>query len=143
MAWLKDALQMAIELEQSTLPLYLASMFSLEVQNYTTYNLIRSVVMEEMVHMAIVCNILAAIGGTPSIKALSPPSPGKGLPGGAEPDLEVVLAQLSKRQLKNFMRLEVPKFLLPAEFAKEQYPTIATLYSAIVEAIDGNADAIK
>ena len=60
-----------------------------------------------MVHMAIASNTLAAIGGTPRIKDLNPPSPGKGLPGGAEPDLEVVLAQLSKHQLKNFMRLEM------------------------------------
>ena len=42
-------LQSAVALEHATLPLYLSAMFSLEVQNYTTYNLIRSVVMEEMV----------------------------------------------------------------------------------------------
>ena len=51
--WIKSSLQSAIELEYSTLPLYLSSMFSLEVQNYTAYNTIRSVVMEEMVHMAL------------------------------------------------------------------------------------------
>jgi hypothetical protein len=143
MEWLKGALQTAVELEHSTLPLYLAAMFSLEVQNYTNYNLIRSVVMEEMVHMAIASNILAALGGTPRIKDLKPASPGKGLPGGAEPDLEVVLAQLSRRQLKNFMRLEIPKFLLPAEYEDEQYSTISSLYDAIAETIEDNADAVK
>ncbi|WP_212567109.1 ferritin-like domain-containing protein, partial [Pseudomonas aeruginosa] len=54
--WIKHALQTAIELEYSTLPLYLSAMFSLEVQNYTAYNAIRSIAMEEMVHMAIAAN---------------------------------------------------------------------------------------
>src|SRR4051812_36523354 len=63
--WLRAALQTAIALEQSTLPLYLSAMWSLRVQSYTAYNLIRTVVMEEMVHMAIACNLLAAIGGRP------------------------------------------------------------------------------
>ncbi len=143
MDWLKSALQTAIELEQSTLPLYLAAMFSLEVQNYTNYNLLRSVVMEEMVHMAIASNMLAAIGGTPRIKDLRPGFPGMGLPGGAEPDFEGVLARLSKRQLRNFMRLELPAFLLPAKFKDEKYPTISTLYAAVAEAIDHNADAVR
>jgi hypothetical protein len=56
LAWIKANLQTAIELEFSTLPLYLSAMFSLEVQNYTAYNLIRSVAMEEMVHIAIAAN---------------------------------------------------------------------------------------
>jgi hypothetical protein len=63
MNWLKSALLSAIEMEHAALPLYLAAMFSLEVQNYTTYNLLRSVLMEEMVHMVIACNSLAALSG--------------------------------------------------------------------------------
>jgi hypothetical protein len=141
--WIKDVLQSAVELEHATLPLYLSTMFSLEVQNYTTYNLIRSVVMEEMVHMAISCNILSALGGKPSIKNLSPQLPGKGLPGGAEPDLEVVLARLSIPQLKNFMRLESPTYLLPEEFKKEEYPSIGTIYGGLKEAITQNADEVR
>ena len=143
MDWIKSALQAAIELEHSTLPLYLSSMFSLQVQNYTSYNIIRSVVMEEMVHMAIACNILAAIGGTPQIKSLNPGFPGKGLPGGAESDLEAVVAQLSTKQLKNFMRIEMPFFLLPDEYKDEKYPTIGALYNAVKSAIEANADAVR
>jgi len=137
--WIKSALQNAIELEHATLPLYLAAMFSLEVQSYTTYNLIRSVAMEEMVHMAIACNVLAALGGSPAIKRLAPEYPAKGLPGGAEPDLQVVLARLSPWQVKNFMRLECPAFLLDDSFKKEQYPTISALYGAIRDAIRKNS----
>lgn len=143
MDWLKQAMQAAIELEHSTLPLYLAAMYSLWVQNYTTYNLVRSIAMEEMVHMAIACNILSAIGGTPRIKDLDAGFPRQGLPGNAEPDLRVGLAKMSKRQLQNFMRLEVPLFLLPDEYKDETYPTIGNLYSAIRDAIQGNADQVR
>jgi hypothetical protein len=143
MAWLQQALQSAIALEHATLPLYLSAMFSLQVQGYTVYNLIRSVVMEEMVHMAIACNLLAAIGGKPQIGTLNPKFPATGLPGGAEPDLHVVLARLSKTQVQNFMRLEAPAFLLDPKFKDETYPTIANLYGAIREAIAGNADAVR
>ena len=93
-AWLRQALQSAIALEHSTLPLYTAAMLSLEVQNYPTYNTIRSVLMEEMVHMATAANMLAAIGGTPDIKRLDPRYPRQGLPGGVEPDLVRLHAQL-------------------------------------------------
>lgn len=86
--WIKLALQSAVELECSTLPLYLSALFSLEVQNYTAYNVIRSVAMEEMVHLAIAANMLAALGGTPHLKDLKLSYPTKGLPGGTEPDLQ-------------------------------------------------------
>jgi hypothetical protein len=143
LAWLLSALQSAVALEHATLPLYLSAMFSLQVQGYTVYNLLRSVAMEEMVHMAIACNILGALGGTPQIKALDPKFPSNGLPGGAEPDLHVVLAKVSKKQIQNFMRLEVPAFLLDPKYKKETYPTIANLYSAIRGAIESNADACR
>ena len=60
---LKHALQNAIELEHSTLPLYMFAMYSIKIQNYTAYNLIRSIVMEEMIHMALAANMLSALGG--------------------------------------------------------------------------------
>jgi hypothetical protein len=143
LAWLREALQSAIALEHSTLPLYLSAMFSLEVQNYPSYNAIRSVAMEEMVHMAIAANLLAAIGGSPRIRDLDPGYPCHGLPGGAEPDLYAGLAQLSRRQLRNFTRLEAPRFLLPDAVRKEGYPTIGALYRAIRQAVKENAEAVR
>jgi hypothetical protein len=141
--WLRRALQTAIQLEHATLPLYTAAMLSLEVQNYTTYNAIRSVLMEEMVHMAIAANMLAAIGGKPRIAGLDPHYPHRGLPGGAEPDLELVLAPLSRRQLDSFMRLESPQFLLGKQYSNERYPTIGRFYQAIGAAIKGNAAQVR
>jgi hypothetical protein len=143
LTWLKGMLQTAIALEASTLPPYLAAMFSLEVQNYTAYNLIRSVVMEEMVHMAIASNTLAAVGGTPQIKSLPLRYPTHGLPGGSEPDLHIGLTQLSRPQLANFMRIERPVFLLDDVTRDETYPTIGEVYEQIREGIRSNADAVR
>ena len=140
--WLKQALQIAIELEHATLPIYLAAMYSLWVQNYTAYNLIRSIAMEEMVHMAIACNILAALGGSPRIKDLCLSSRAMDCPG-VPTDLYVGLAKVSPPQLKNFLRIEMPTTLLPAEFKTETYPTISKLYDAIREAIEANADEVR
>ena len=142
LAWIKRTLQYAIALEHATLPYYLSATYSLEVQNYTAYNLLRSVAMEEMVHMAIACNILAALGGRPAIKTLAPAYPSKGLPGGAEPDLTVWLAPLSKPLLLDFMRLEAPLSLLDPAFQQEDYPTIARLYDAILDAVRANREQI-
>lgn len=93
--------------------------------------------------MAIACNVLAAIGGTPRIAGLDPGFPSHGLPGGAEPDLTARLAQLSPRQLESFMRIELPTFLAPPELLDEQYPTIAKLYDAIRGAIAANPDELR
>lgn len=142
LSWIKKQLQTAIELEYSTLPLYLSAMFSLEVQNYSAYNIIRSVAMEEMVHMAIAANLLAAIGGTPAIKNINIVYPTHGLPGGAEPDLFAGLAQFSKNQLKNFMRIERPQFLIDQLQRSETYPTIGTFYQEIKDAMKANRDDV-
>lgn len=63
-AWL----QTAIELEHSTIPPYLAGMFTItEDNNPDSYFLIRSVVMEEMLHMTLASNVLNAVGGHPYV----------------------------------------------------------------------------
>ena len=141
--WIKQKLQSAIELEYATLPIYLSAMFSLEVQNYVAYNTIRSVAMEEMVHMAIACNMLAALGGSPQLARLQIDYPVRGLPGGAEPDLQVGLAPYSKNQLKNFLRIETPQSLLGDQGRHETYPTIAALYQSIRTAIRDSAEAVR
>jgi hypothetical protein len=96
-----------------------------------------------MIHMAIACNMLAAIGGRPQIATLHHGFPSQGLPGGVEPDLRARLARLSPAQLEVFMRIEVPDFLLSPEHQDESYPTIGDLYDAIGLAIDENADDVR
>lgn len=133
---LKHALQNAIELEHSTIPLYAFAMYSIRTQTYAAYKLIRSIVMEEMIHMGLAANILTAIGGVPQIRDLRPAYPSQGLPGGAEPDVHARLARLSNKQVRNFMRVEAPDFLManyltPDQLANEEFPTIGGFYEAI------------
>ena len=137
---IKAALQSAMELEQSTLPLYSFAMYSMRTQNYTAYNLMRSIIMEEMIHMAVAANMLAALGGTPRIRDLDPGYPTNGLPGGAEPDVHARLSPLSRKQIRNFMRVEVPDFLLSNfltadQMAQEEFPTIGRFYNTVKNAL--------
>lgn len=85
--WIRGALQTAIAIEHATMPLYSAAMYSLEVQNYPAYNTLRSVLMEEMLHMAAACNALAALGGSPRLATLDPGAILDGLPGSIAPTL--------------------------------------------------------
>lgn len=147
-SWIRGALQTALALEHATMPLYCAAMYSLEVQNYPSYNTIRSVLMEEMVHMAVVANMVAALGGRPAIRSLNPPyASSAGLPGGVAPDLRPRLAKLSNASLTDFMRLEAPGFLLNARQRAADYPTIGAYYDALRVAVRRNrrgvADAFR
>src|ERR1700710_251982 len=77
------ALQRAIELEHATLPTYLYSYYSLGTSNPAIQRLMLSIILEAMLHFALACNILNAIGGSPAIDKPNfiPRFPGK-LPGG-------------------------------------------------------------
>lgn len=142
-SWIRGALQTAVALEHSTMPLYCAAMYSLEVQNYPSYNTIRSVLMEEMLHMAAACNMLAALGGSPRIRQLDPGFPSAGLPGKVAPDLTAVLAPLSPAQLETFMRIEAPESMLAPELRDPAYATIGGFYQVVRQAIVDNADAVR
>ncbi|MBE9211043.1 hypothetical protein IQ244_32075 [Nostoc sp. LEGE 06077] len=84
MDWLKSSLNAAIELELATLPPYLCAWWSIKDLGASAAGLIRSILMEEMLHMGLVANMLTTIGGTPRISTVLPsyPSP---LPGGVIP----------------------------------------------------------
>src|SRR5579864_6264652 len=115
---LHRALQHAIELAHSTIPPYLYALYSLDpVRNATIYSLILSIVLEEMLHMSLACNILNAIGGSPVIDhpQFIPQYPGP-LPGAVESQLIVPLARFSLDLVKNvFMVIEEPE--TPLSFA--------------------------
>ncbi|MEV0179800.1 ferritin-like protein [Streptomyces sp. NPDC050625] len=64
---LKAALQLAIGLELSTIPVYLTALYSIKDGcNTDAAQTIRSVVMEEMLHMTLAANVLNALGQVPS-----------------------------------------------------------------------------
>lgn len=139
---LKRALQNAIELEHSTIPPYLYALYSIKPRlNLETMWLIKSVVLQEMLHMALDCNILNAIGGRPRIDdpCFVPKYPGP-LPGGVESNLIVPLAPLSKQLVKDvFMVIEEPEdpfhFPITRSFlqAVTKQETIGEFYAGIVE----------
>jgi hypothetical protein len=111
---LRTALQNAIELEHATIPTYLYAMFSINPSNTTNssiHDLIFSIVIEEMLHMGLACNILNAIGGSPAIDTpgFIPTYPGP-LPGSVEEGLIVPLAPFSYDLVQNvFMVIEEPE----------------------------------
>jgi len=109
---LRNAVQSAIVLEHATIPPYLTAMFSLtNTGNDKIAGLIHSVVIEEMLHLTIACNLLNAIGGSPVLNQSDfvPKYPGP-LPGGVESGLIVPIAKFSKDLVKNvFMVIEQPE----------------------------------
>ena len=108
---LKKNLQDAVTLEFSTIPPYLTAMYSLkDGYNTEVYDVIRSVVMQEMLHMAQAANILIALGGRPIIddKDHVPKYPGH-LPAGVLPGLDVSLQKASPKHIYEvFMMIEYP-----------------------------------
>lgn len=112
---LRLALQTAVELEHATIPVYLTALYSLKDGcNTEIAGLIRSVVVEEMLHMAIAANLLLAVGGQPRMNDPSfvPRYPGP-LPGGLRSGLTVRLRRCSLEQIRDvFMAIEQPEELL-------------------------------
>lgn len=108
--WLKSALQTAIRLEFSTIPPYLMALWSIKDQGSPVALAIRGVVQEEMLHMALACNMLVAIGGTPPIAhpLFVPRYPGP-LPGDVHHGLRVGLSGLTRDAVKAFMTIERPE----------------------------------
>jgi hypothetical protein len=128
-----DALQLAIELEHSTIPLYLYALYSLAPgKNEEISEIIQSVVVEEMLHMTLASNILNAIGGSPVIDSpgFIPHYPGP-LPGGVESQLRVHLAPFSMQQIEAFLTIEEPEHPLSNSKAPPDGVTIGEYYGAI------------
>ena len=67
MAYVHKILQETIEVEHSTIPLYLTSLFSIVNSSNFAGATLHSVVIEEMLHMTTACNMLNAMGGAPAI----------------------------------------------------------------------------
>ena len=109
---LLTVLQQALLLEQAVIPPYCAALFSIKPGfNNEIRQLLRGVLLEEMQHMAQVCNIINALGGTPVIgrPGAVPTYPGR-LPGPVLPDLNVRLRKLSPQHVKDiFMTIEMPE----------------------------------
>ena len=106
-------LQTAIELELATIPPYLTALLSISpTTNRGAAEAIRSVLMEEMLHMALVANVASSIGGGVRLDRRSLPSYPLTLnfKGQVFKDrsFAVDLAPLSQAAVEVFMRIEEP-----------------------------------
>jgi hypothetical protein len=145
-------LQLALQVELATIPIYLFAYYSLQRNNasgveidhkqaYTNKaaGVIMSVAVEEMLHMSLVANLIYAMGGTPQLYGNAPkaypttlpghkPTGPKG-PGGGTSEL-IPLAGFSFEQLWNFLKIEYPE-LRNAMPQDANWETIGQLYSYV------------
>ncbi|RTQ49696.1 hypothetical protein EJV47_12850 [Hymenobacter gummosus] len=112
---LHDELQKAIELEFSTIPPYLTAMYSIKPgTNQAAYDVIRSVVMEEMLHLTLAANVLNAIGGRPALNVaeLLPEYPIKLK--FTDRQFPIGLLKFSPEAVDTFLKIEMPARLIPS-----------------------------
>jgi hypothetical protein len=107
-------LQTAFELELATIPAYMVALLSMKLAaNRYAANLIRSVLLEEMLHVALVANVMNAVGGSLRIGPKTIPSyplwmnfEGQGF---ADRDFPVNLAAFSPGNVETFRKIEEPR----------------------------------
>jgi hypothetical protein len=148
---LRTALQNAIRLEHSTIPPYLTARATLKGSSPSVNfakRVIKDIVVEEMLHMTLACNILNAIGGHPVIadENFVPRYPHE-LPMGIAGDLVVHLRRYSKALIEDtFMKIEEPEHIIdiptipPPLAAMAEPMTIGQFYAGISDRITGHAE---
>ena len=133
---LQAHLQTALELEHATIPPYFTAWLSIkEGTNVEAAHVIRSVMLEEMLHLTLAANLLNAVRGTPRLtrKGFVPRYPAR-LPHSGE-TFEVSIEPFSRSAIQTFLRIEKPE----ARGARPQpghYKTIGQFYAAISEGIE-------
>ncbi len=132
---LREHLQWAVELEHCTIPPYMCALYSLDPQrNQEVSEVMRSILLEEMLHLTLAANILNAVGGRPQLDApqMLPGYP-RCLPH-SDHSFEVSLLPLSPEALDLFLRLEqTSRPDGPPE--SDNYETIGQFYDAIEQGL--------
>ena len=142
------ALQLAIQVEHSTIPLYLYPYFSIKPgQNRQVADILLSIVLQEMRHIVLAGNVLNAIKEcrklaiTPDLRGKSfipvYPSP---MPGGLRPELTLRLGRLSIGLIRDvFMEFEAPGHPLPVvdvDHHHKHHNTIGSFYAWISKSLE-------
>lgn len=139
----------AIRLEFATIPPYLTAMLSLRPgRNRPIWWAIHDVVVDEMLHLLIGCNLLNALGGRPVLDGpgFLPCYPGP-LPLGIGTDLVVGLEPFSLDLVRDvFMQIEEPE--QPLSFpgrrpvaGEPEFATIGEFYRGLADAVRALGDA--
>ncbi len=135
---LHQLLQLAVEVELFTIPLYMSSLYSIRGMypssstsqnlwpgirpnpnvsspNQYAYNAIFSVYIQEMLHLQLASNLCTAVGFTPKFPALDYTSIGSSIPCIGDlktvkgyEDVQVKLGPLDRNQIKLFLAIEMP-----------------------------------
>ncbi len=139
---LQGSLFTAIELEFSTIPPYLCAQWSINSDPSDVSDMIQGVVVQEMLHFGLACNMYTATGaslkGQLAAPGFVPSYPTNGLPGGVHPGLVVSLQPLGNPALETFMSIEFPDVppvvqqpATPPAPAPPAPPTIGAFYQTI------------
>ena len=144
---LQDQLQIAVQIEFATIPLYLTSLYSIVDRcNVEIYHILRRVAMQEMLHLVQVANILIATGKKPIVDnaAFVPKYPSKGLPGCVHPNLKVNLEKFNLKHVHDvFVTIEQPNITCIAEpFPELVNNTIGQFYHEIEDCVKVLGDEI-
>ncbi len=151
-SWTKDELyvnlQAAVDVELWTIPLYLTALYSIQSVSggnqsaYPTYaKLIESVVIEEMLHLQLACNVCNAVGYSPKMNSpvydeqdgipflkVNVPDKYKGF--------QVELGGFDENQLKLFCVIELPEPTTAPDWSTQtKYNSIGELYQALEIAV--------
>ncbi len=146
---LHQHLQHAVDLEFWTIPLYLTAAYSvqglkqLEPKNYPkAAKLVLSVVIQEMLHLEIACNLCNALGYSPQFNApkyegaipfIHPKK--ESVPAHLQ-GFTVALGPLDENRLKLFCAIELPEAPTTIHWENQQsYHSIGELYTALREGI--------
>jgi hypothetical protein len=137
---LKGYLQLAVQLEHFTIPIYLTAFWSLQGGPATVgqRQILQQVVLQEMLHMGLAANLLVAIGGRPAINtADAAPYYPDVVPGIDAPD-PVGLEAFSRPQIERFLRIELPEkgpLVTALALPSVKFHTIGDFYDAIDRAL--------
>jgi hypothetical protein len=141
---MKRWLQRALEIELATIPAYMICLLSIKLPgNREAAEIVRGVLVEEMLHMVLVSNVLNAIGGKPRVDADAIPRyplmltfEGKQFTDRAFP---VDLAPFSEHAIKTFMEIERPRDADLADIdVQGDLPgmTIGEFYAAMIKLLE-------
>lgn len=131
-----EQLGKAVALELSTLPPYLTALYSIQDAFSEAFHVIKSVALEEMLHMSLAANMMAAIGGRPSFDASNVPEYPTYIPNAAGMPF-IPLQSLSVQLLRSvFMGIEAPSDQRDPPPEGAHFQTIGQFYEAIREGFE-------
>jgi hypothetical protein len=141
LADVQSLVQGAIDIEFATLPPYLyASLTILPDTNAPAKARLQSVIMQEMIHMCLACNVMNAIGGT---VAITPPRYPHTLPHAVGSSLVVHLYPFSEAAMAQGMAIETPlepidpRILAKMSSGEDEEVTIGVYYERLRAALQG------